>query len=161
MSWSKYVAQPRGFVQGTNKVLRLKPYLYGMKQSPRYFFQYLTKKLEKQGLKPSNLDPCLFLGKDLLAIIYVDDVLLYGRSDEAIDQLIKQLHDGRVCLCKEGIAEGYLGLKVKREGNKTILSQPGNIKRVVEGLGLSSKLSTAVSTPAEQAALPQGVDCEP
>ena len=117
-----YVAQPRGFVQGTNKVLRLKSCLYGMKQSPRYFFRYLTKKLEKQGLKPSNLDPCLFLGKDLLAIVYVDDVLLYGRSDEAIDQLIKQLQDDGVCLRKEGTAEGYLGLKVERDGNKTPLS---------------------------------------
>ncbi|KAL7554972.1 hypothetical protein ACHAWF_018568 [Thalassiosira exigua] len=156
-----YVAQPRGFEQGKNKVLRLKTCLYGMRQSPRYFFQYLTEKLRKQGLEPSNLDPCLFLGEDILAIIYVDDVLIYGRSEEAIDQLIAALQNDDVRLRKEGTAEGYLGLKLERDGNKTFLSQPGLIKRVVEGLGLSSKFSTACSTPAEQAALPRDADGEP
>ena len=33
-----------------------------MKQSPRYFFGYLSKKLQAQGLQPPNHDPCLFLG---------------------------------------------------------------------------------------------------
>ncbi|KAL7555000.1 hypothetical protein ACHAWF_018958 [Thalassiosira exigua] len=156
-----YVAQPRGFVRGTNKVLRLKTCLYGMRQSPRYFFRYLTKKLKKQGLEPSDNDPCLFLGDGLLAIIYVDDVLIYGRNEEAIDQLIANLQKDDVRLRKEGTAEVYLGLQLERDGNKTILSQPGLIKRVVEGLGLSIKFSTAASTPAEQAALPRDVDGEP
>ncbi|KAL7546222.1 hypothetical protein ACHAWF_011445 [Thalassiosira exigua] len=153
-----YVAQPCGFVQGTNKVLCLKTCLYGMRQSRRYFFQYLTEKLQKQGLESSDLVPCLFLGKDILAIIYVDDVLLYGRSEEAIDELITNLKNDDVRLRKEGTAKGYLGLKLERDRNKPILSQPGLIKRVIEGLSLSSKFSPTVSTPAEQAALPRDID---
>ena len=54
-----YVEQPRGFVKDSAMVCYLNSCLYGMKQSPRYFFGYLTKKLEAQGLKPSDSDPCL------------------------------------------------------------------------------------------------------
>ena len=38
-----YVHQPRGFYEGTkNQVLKLKRTLYGLKQSPRYFFKYFS-----------------------------------------------------------------------------------------------------------------------
>ena len=156
-----YVQQPRGFMKDPDSVLRLNSCLYGMKQSPRYFFGYLTKKLATQGLIPSNHDPCLFLGKGLLVITYVDDILIYGRTQEEIDDLITKLKEDNLALRKEGTAEGYLGLDVTHEGNKTTLSQPGLTKRIIEGLGLSSKFSTSCSTPAEKAALPRDKDGEP
>jgi hypothetical protein len=44
-----YVHQPHGFHRGNgNEVLRLKRTLYGLKQSPRYFFQYIMERLIKQ-----------------------------------------------------------------------------------------------------------------
>jgi len=61
-----YVHQPRGFIKDPCYVLKLNSCLYGMKQSPRYFFGYLTKKFEKQGLIPSKHDPCLFLGNGII-----------------------------------------------------------------------------------------------
>ena len=104
-----------------------------MKQSPRYFFGYLSKKLETQGLTASQHDPCPFLGNRLLVIIYVDDILIYGRTQEEIDKLITNLKGDNLSLRKEG-AEGYLGLSVSHDGNKTTLSQPGLTitKRIVE-----------------------------
>ena len=156
-----YVEQPKGFIYDSTKVLRLNSCLYGMKQSPIYFFGYLTKKLLKQGLVPSNHDPCLFLGKGLLVITYVDDILIYGKSQSDVDALVKNLQDDKVAIRVEGTAEGYLGLKVERDGNKTTLSQPGLINRVIEALGLHNKYSTAISTPAEQAALPRDPDGDP
>ncbi len=74
------VEQPRGFVQDPVMVCRLILCLYGMKQSPRYFFGYLLKKLEAQGLIPSNSDPCIFIGKGIIIIPYVDDLLIYART---------------------------------------------------------------------------------
>ena len=137
-----------------NSVLRLNSCLYGMKQSPRYFFGYLTKKLPAQGLTPSNHDPCLFLGKGLLVITCVDDILIYGCTQGEINDLIVNLKEENLALRNEGTLEGYLGLNVTHEGKKTILSQPGLTKQIFEGLGLSSKFSTSCSTPAETAALP-------
>ena len=69
-----------------DSVLRLNSCLYGMKQSPRHFFEYLTKKLEAQSLTPSNHDPCLFLGNSLLVITYVDDILIYGMNQDKIEK---------------------------------------------------------------------------
>jgi hypothetical protein len=55
---SIYVHQPRGFHRGKgDEVLCLKRTLYGLKQSPWYFFQYVTERLIKQGLTASKLDP--------------------------------------------------------------------------------------------------------
>ena len=153
-----YVQQPRGFVQDPSLVLKLRTCLYGMRQSPRYFFGYLSDKLQGQGLRPSELDPCLFYGKDLLVISYIDDLLIYAKRREDITDLIQRLKDDHVNIREEGTAEGYLGLQVERDGRKVTLSQPGLIRRVVEALGLSSKYSTAMSTPAEQAALPRDKD---
>ena len=159
-----YVQQPRGFVQkgpnGEDLVCRLNSCLYGMRQSPRYFFGYLTKKFERAGLYPSKHDPCLFLGKGVAVITWVDDLLIYGKTEEDIAHIFDKLVADGVKLRREGTAEGYLGLKVERDGNKTILSQPGLIKRIVEALGLSTKFSTPISTPAEQAALPRDSDGE-
>jgi hypothetical protein len=87
-----YVHQPRGFHRGHgDEVLKLKRTLYGLKQAPRYFFQYFTERLIKQGLQASNLDPCLFMSKNLIVIIYVDDILIYGKHESEINDFIERM----------------------------------------------------------------------
>ncbi len=74
-----YVHQPKGFYQERNDhVLKLKRTLNGLKQVPRYFFNYFTGQLIRQGLTPSEFDPCLFFSSPLIIIIYLDDILIYG-----------------------------------------------------------------------------------
>jgi hypothetical protein len=62
-----------------------------MRQSPRYFFKYLSKKFEHAGLYPLKLDPCLFLGKGVAVIMWVDDLLVYGQTEEDITNVINKL----------------------------------------------------------------------
>jgi hypothetical protein len=156
-----YVHQPRGFNRGHgDKVLRLKWTLYGLKQSPRYFFGYLSERLIKLGLSPSKYDPCLFMNDKLIMIIYVDNILIYGRKgkESQIDDLIDALKREEVALHKEGTAEGYLGVDIKHNGNQVTLQQKGLTQRVIEALGLDSKTLTPCDTPAETAALRKDVD---
>ncbi|KAL7546314.1 hypothetical protein ACHAWF_009641 [Thalassiosira exigua] len=110
-----------------------------MKQSPCSFLGYLTEKFRAKGLKPSNLDPCLFLDKDPMAIVYVDDVLFYSHSENAIDELIVKLKMTKYAFQKK----------------------PGLIKLAVEGLGLLTKFTSSLSTSAEQTPLPRNLDEEP
>ena len=110
-----------------------------MRQSPRYFFRYLTKRLEHQGLKPSDSDPCLFMSDTLIVIILVDDVLVFTRDSGDIGDLIKKLQKDDIHLCQEGRSEGYVGLNVERNGSKTTVSRPGLPERVFEALGLCDK----------------------
>ncbi len=114
--------QPRGFHCGNgDKVLRLKRTLYGLKQSPRIFFAYLSERLIKLGLSPSKYDLCLFMKKILIVIIYVDNILIYRCHEKDINELIEKLKKEDVALHKEGTAEGCLGVNIKQEGNQVTL----------------------------------------
>ena len=53
---------------------------------------------------------------------------------------------------------GYLGVDIQRNGDKITLLQEGLTKRIIAALGLDSKYSTPVDTPAEAAALGRDVD---
>jgi hypothetical protein len=158
---SIHVHQPRGFHCGKgDEVLRLKQTLYCLKQSPRYFFQYVTERLIKQGLTASKLDPCLFISNSLIVIIYVNDILIYGKSDDEINEVIERLKQDDIALHREGTAEGYLGVDIQQDGNKITLLQEGLTERIITALGLDSKYSTPIDTPAETAALGRDVDGE-
>ena len=74
-----FVDTTRGFEvkrkNGKSKVLMLKKNIYGLCQSPRDFCKYMTSNMELCGLVQSEIYPCLFIGKKVTAIIYVDDIL--------------------------------------------------------------------------------------
>ena len=162
-----YVHQPRGFKvnkgDGFEYVLKLKKSLYGLKQAPRHFFNYLTKHLEKHGLRQSNCDPCLFIGSDIIVIVYVDDILLYAKNDSTIDSLIAKLKKDDIWIRKEGSTEGFLGVDIsKRSSNGSFtLTQTGLTKRVIEALGLHADWTGAKETPADVVALPRDANGTP
>jgi hypothetical protein len=94
-----YVHQPRGFKQGnSNDVLCLKQTLYGLKQAPHYFFKYFTERLIQQGLTSLEHDPCLFMSSTLIVIIYVDDILIYGKCNNEINDFIARMKSEDVAL---------------------------------------------------------------
>ncbi len=158
---SIYVHQPRGFHRGRgDKVLCLKQTFYGLKQSPWYFLQYVTERVIKQGLTASKFNPCLFISKSLIVIIYVDDILIHGKSDDEINELIEQLKQDDITLHREGTAEWFLGVNIQQDGNQIMLLQEGLTKQIITALGLDSKYSTHVDTPAETAELGRDVEGE-
>jgi hypothetical protein len=65
------------------------------------------------------------MSKTLIVIIYVDNILIYGRSTGKIDNLIKRLKKDDIALNKEGTAEGYLGVDIQQDGDKISLLQEG------------------------------------
>jgi hypothetical protein len=162
-----YIHQPRGFKvdmnDGHEYVLKLKKSLYGLKQAPRHFFQYLTKHLQKHGLRQSNCDPCLFISNDIIVIVYVDDLLLYARDDSTIDSLISKLKKDDIWIRKEESTEGYLGVDISdcsSDGSFT-LTQSGLTKRVIEALGLHADWTGSKETPADVTALPKDTNGTP
>ncbi len=133
-----YVHQPRGFKRGNGtEVFRLRRTLYGLCQSPQYFYKYFTERLVKQGLTPSNFDPCLFLSSSLIVIIYVDDILIYGCNENEIDDYIARMKTEDVALHKEGTSEGFLGVDIQRNGNQITFTQLELTKCIIEALGLN------------------------
>lgn len=160
-----FIHQPRGFKVHCDEgelVLRLKRSLYGLKQSPCHFYQYLSSNLEDLGLVKSNFDPCLFIGTHVIVVVYVDDCLLYAKEDKYIEDLLVKLRERKVQINREGSAEGFLGVDVSYSDTDSItLTQEGLAKRIIAALGLDGSYSRSTDTPAETAPLPKDASGTP
>jgi hypothetical protein len=122
----------------TSHYLRLKRNLYGCKQAARNWFKHLTAGLLKEGFTQSKTDCCLFLRNDCIIVVYVDDCLIFSKSDDTINNLIKQLSSSFI-LQDEGDVSAFLGVQINKDANtKTIhLTQPGLIQQVINDLGIT------------------------
>ncbi|KAL6351662.1 hypothetical protein AAG906_041016 [Vitis piasezkii] len=77
-----------------NQVCKLQKSLYGLKQSPRAWFDRFTKAVLKLGYKQGQADHTLFVkkshaGKMAILIVYVDDIILSGNDMEELQNLKK------------------------------------------------------------------------
>jgi hypothetical protein len=139
-----YVDMPLGFnsksKNGKRQMLKLNKTLYRLCQSPRAFWKYITKKLEKCGLKQSKFNPCLFVGPNVMCIVYVDDLIFWSCDVANIDKVAMELCKLGVALEQEDDAAGFLGVKMKCDSTTGLLKmkQTGLIKRVVEALGVDN-----------------------
>ena len=62
------------------------------------------------GVVQSNMDPCLFIRKKFMVIIYVDNILFWSVNENNIHDLAMQLREQGVDLEKEDNAAGFLGV---------------------------------------------------
>ena len=72
-------------------VLKLNKSLYDLKQAPLLWFEKLKKSLLDRGFSQSKQDPCLFLRKGMTAVIYVDDVLIFAKTEKEIIDFVENL----------------------------------------------------------------------
>ena len=170
-----YLEQPRGFASVKNQldnVLRLKKSLYGLRQAPRTFFEKLKAGLLERGFTQSKHDLCLFMKKDIICVVYVDDTILAGPDPAAIEREIKGLgvSDGEQRhefeLRDEGAVGDFLGIRIEKRGmNKNTgrpdfyLTQPGLIEKVLLSSGMQD--SRRADTPACVGSLGTDIDGEP
>ena len=156
-----YVETPRGFPEKGNKVLKLERCLYGLKQAPRNWFLHLKENLEMCGLKQGVSDPCLFIGNDVICLVWTDDCLFFSPKEEYIDRVLGQLKNKcSLDLNVEEDVAGYLGVNIDRsEDGRIEVTQKGLIDRIIVSLGLNATSSNkAAAIPAESRAL--GTDSE-
>ena len=77
------------------KVCKLKKSLYGLKQSPRAWFERFSKSMKTFGYRQSNSDHTLFIkhnqGKITALIVYVDDMIVTGDDPKEMEALQKYL----------------------------------------------------------------------
>ena len=117
--------QIKGFKQGPldanskpKKVYQLKKGLYGLKQSARQWYKKCATKLKKLGFRPLPSDDAVFIrGKSLtdsiVITLYVDDLTIFGKDINKINQLKQDLRI-EFELNDLGDIAYYLGLKVRR-----------------------------------------------
>lgn len=120
---------PPGFeTPGTkNQVCKLKRSLYGLKQSPRAWFERFTRVIQQQGYSQCQTDHTLFVkksggGKLSILIVYVDNIIVTGDFEEEMMNLKKTL--AKEFEIKDlGNLRNFLGMEVARSSEGISVSQ--------------------------------------
>ena len=69
--------------------LILKKSLYGQAKVARLWYENFRNGLLKRNFVMRKVDPCLFMSKNVICVLYVDDCLFWARSQSDIDNVMK------------------------------------------------------------------------
>ena len=156
-----FVELPKGFESTTDEdnVLRLNKNLYGSRDAPLAWFEALKHSLESRGFKASEIDPCLFIHKDMIVLCFVDDLIYVGHDVVKIDSMIADLGNEFLLTVEEDITS-FLGIQIQTLPDKALLlTQTGLTTRILETCGMSD--CNAKDTPASSIALGSDLSGKP
>lgn len=126
--------------ESPHKVYRLKKSLYGLKQSPRAWFERFTRAVKQVGYEQCQSDHTLFIkhgdsSKKLILIVYVDDIIITGDHCEEIQRL-------KEYLVKEfeieslGALKYFLGMEVARSKKGISIAQRKYVLDLLKKTGM-------------------------
>ena len=120
----------------------------------------MTAKIELFGMVQSKMYPCLFIGKNVMAIIYVYNILFWYVNENNIHNLEMQLREQGVNLEQQDDAAGFLGVTLgcEEETGLMEMKQVGLINCVLETLGLDDGITKNKFIPYESSPLVKDVD---
>jgi hypothetical protein len=142
----------------------LKKTLYGLRRSPRHWYNKITAVLQSIGLKPDASDPCMFTGSirdpnnlaenipaaPLTIGLYVDDSV-YFSEDPKVERLFEQLLSSLVTVDFLGTVDWFLGTHFQWSchDDKVLvhLSQTGFAAHLVEDNNVHTRNITPDATP--------------
>jgi len=108
--------------------------IYGLKQSPRAWYGRIPTFLQAHHLTRSDYDPSLFINykKQVIPLLYVDDLLLAAPTKELIGWIRNKLHN-EFELTDLGPLRNLLGLEIERNrGERTLhLSQSQYVQKIL------------------------------
>ena len=141
--------QCKGMSRKTH-ALKLIRNVYGQKQAGRVWNKYMDKGMKDIGFTPSAFDPCLYYRGSVLFLVYIDDCIVFGPNDEAIDQVVTDLRSSpqQFTVDDQGDVGDFLGIQIKQQAEGSVhLSQPQLIDSIIKDLHLQQR-SNPKSTPA-------------
>ena len=130
--------------------LKLLRNVYGQKQANRVWNKFMDHGMCEIGFKLSKFDPCHYYRGSVVFLVYIDDCIVFGPSNQAIDQIVADL---RACshqftVDDQGDIGDFLGIQVqKQEDGSIMLTQPQLIDSILKDLHLQSS-SNAKKTPS-------------
>jgi deoxyuridine 5'-triphosphate nucleotidohydrolase len=137
--------------------LKLKKTLYGLKRSPRHFYELAVKTLLSIGLRQHENSPCLFYGTiikgqpPIYLGLYVDDFIYYSQSDE-VEKQFEADFQSKLDMELSGQVSHFLGINFKtkkhQDGHVSILlSQEAFIETLTTLAGLDGDGVNEPRTP--------------
>lgn len=134
-----YMHIPEG-IQGVaaGKVCKLRKSLYGLRQSPKCWYDKLNEYLLNVGFKRSKTDPCLYYKRMLFLLIHVDDLIITSKSLEEICtvklDLVKKFE--MKDLTNENKIK-FLGLNILKTDNGLFIHQRDTVEKILDLFNMS------------------------
>ncbi|CAI7845356.1 unnamed protein product [Closterium sp. NIES-54] len=142
-----FVELPHGSHGEPNQVCQLLKSLYGIKQAPRLWQQYLHDRLTRIGFRQLPHDQGMYrLTKDndyILLIVYVDD-LLYIRSTDNVTTWFEGELQRDLTLTVSSTVTQYLGLNIQEEEGAIYLNAAKYADTIAKRFAITP---TTISTP--------------
>ncbi|CAN0825128.1 Retrovirus-related Pol polyprotein from transposon TNT 1-94 [Linum grandiflorum] len=152
LSEEVYMKLPQGYdgADGT-KVCRLRKSIYGLRQASRNWHAKFSSSLLNLGFEQSKADYSMYVYKkdaaQVIALIYVDDVILTGNDETFISKVKSQL-DEEFSIKDLGPLKYFLGIEVTRTIEGVTLNQRKYALDILQDSGMED--SKPSSFPMEQ-----------
>lgn len=122
-----FMEQPPGFVavEESDQVCILKKSIYGLKHSPRVWFDKFSNLLLRVGFTRTVSDHSVFVKHNslgcIILMVYVDDIIISG-SDGAGIQATKQWLQSQLHVKDLGKMQYFLGIVVSRNQHDILMN---------------------------------------
>ncbi|CAI7779066.1 unnamed protein product [Closterium sp. NIES-54] len=142
-----FVELPHGTHGNPNQVCQLLKSLYGIKQAPRLWQQHLHTRLTRIGFRQLPHDQGMYRltkGADyILVIVYVDDLLYIGSTDDVITWFEGELQKDLTLTVSSTVTQ-YLGLNIREEEKTIYLNAEKYADTIAKRFSFTP---TAIATP--------------
>ena len=126
--------------------------MYGLKQSPRMWYQKFDTFILGLSFTRSKADHCVYFkligNRVIYLVLYVDDMLLVGNDKEIIQDLKTKL-SSKFDMKDLGSANYILGMEIKRdrEKRKLWLNQRKYVETILQRFNMQDSKSVKVPIP--------------
>lgn len=137
-----YVIPPPPVQLPKGHVWKLLKSLYGLKQSPRQWYEKLASKLTQMGFRTSFFDPCVFIHKidQIIISVHVDDIRIYAATNLLVDKFKFELSQ-IFAITSEDPEALYLGIHIEQSKDSIKIHQAEYIRKKLQEYSLSNILS--------------------
>lgn len=143
-----YLKPPEGVNIREGYVLKLTKSLYGLKKSPKYWYEHFNETIQTYGFQRSQNDYCLFSKGDIYLLLYVDDLLIFGLDSKEINRLKTYLSDKYRMKDMTNNVLNYLGISIEKVDRDIFINQTDYLKSVLDKWGMTD--CKGCDTPMDQ-----------
>ena len=132
----------------------MKKSIYGQVNSPKLFYEHLSKGMETLGFRATDSDPCLFIHQEhpIMVLNYCDDQIWLCPDNALIESYVGKLKALKYDLTlepkgskQEGTIFGFLGINFKCKDGNIELTQTGLINKVIAYTSVKQRLCRIVT----------------
>jgi hypothetical protein len=120
-----YMEQPQGFIQNSSLVCRLKKSLYGLKNTPRAWYEEMDSYLLSHDFVRCKSNSNVYMlgttNSMIILVLYVDDILITGSFASTITLVKDILHD-RFSMTDMGPLHFFLGIDISQDASSIKIS---------------------------------------